>query len=143
MNVKIKLIDKSLPIPQYQTKGAVAFDFYSRVNIKIPKKSTKIIPLNVVAKVPKNTMLLLAGRSSLPKKGLMVANSIGIIDQDYCGENDEICLFVYNFSNKTAQVNKGERIAQGIFVHISKVSKFIPVNVQNTKSRGGFGSTGK
>lgn len=143
MNLKIKLINKSLPHPQYQTKGSVAFDLYSRRKVVIKPFVPTIIPLNVVIRVPKGYFLLLAARSSLPlKKQLMVANGIGIIDQDYCGENDEIGLQVINFSRRSTTIDRGERIAQALLVKISKVLKFIEVNKINSKSRGGFGSTG-
>ena len=86
--------------------------------------------------------MLLFARSSLPlKKGLIVANSVGVIDQDYCGENDEIGLQVINFTKKNVIVDKGERIAQGLIVPIEAVT-MKEVKKMTSKSRGGFGSTG-
>ena len=71
----------------------------------------------------------------------MLANGIGIIDQDYCGKNDEIKVLIYNFTNNTVTVKKKERIAQAILVKIARAS-FTEANETKTKSRGGFGSTG-
>ncbi len=143
MNLKIKLIDNTLDHPKYHTKGSVAFDLSARKKTAIKPFEPTIIPLNVVIKVPKNYVLLLCTRSSLPlKKNLMVANGIGIIDQDYCGEDDEIGLQVVNFSKKNVVIEKGERIAQALLVKIAKVKKFIEVKKIDKKSRGGFGSTG-
>ena len=71
----------------------------------------------------------------------MLANSVGIIDQDYCGEKDEIKALVLNFTKKTVVVKKGERIAQGILVKIAR-PEIKEVEKMEKKSRGGFGSTG-
>ncbi|MFN4212501.1 MAG: dUTP diphosphatase [Microgenomates group bacterium] len=142
MKLPIKLIDESLPPPSYQTKGAVAFDLYSRVNLEIPPWQTTIIPLNLIVKIPKGFFLMIAARSSLAlKKNLILANGVGVIDQDYHGQDDEIKASVINFSQKTVTVKKGERIAQGILVKIAKVEKFVKMEKIKKKSRGGFGST--
>ncbi|GIW62848.1 MAG: deoxyuridine 5'-triphosphate nucleotidohydrolase [Patescibacteria group bacterium] len=142
MNIKIKRIDKTLPLPEYQTKGSVGFDLYAREKTVVQPFVPCLIPLNIIVKVPKGYLFLLASRSSLPiKKGLLIPNGVGIIDQDYCGEEDEIKLQVVNFTQKDVIVEKGERIAQGILVKISRPN-LIEVEQMNKKSRGGFGSTG-
>lgn len=143
MHLKIKLIDTSLPVPKYHTPGSVAFDLVARTQTIIKPFIPTLIPLNVIIETPDDHVLLLAARSSLPlKKGLMVANSVGIIDQDYCGENDEIGLQVLNFTRENVVVEKGERIAQAMLVKISKADAFTVVKTMSDKSRGGFGSTG-
>lgn len=143
MRLKIKQIDKTLPKPEYQTSGAVAFDLYVRVKTIVKPFAPTIVPLNVIIKTPPSHVLILAARSSLPlKKNLIVANSIGIIDQDYCGEKDEIGLQVINFTQKDVVVEKGERIAQAMLFKISKADVFNFVTTMSNRSRGGFGSTG-
>lgn len=143
MIVKVKRIDKSLEIPQYHTKGSVGFDLTAREETKIKPFEIKLIPLNLIAKVPKGYGLFLFSRSSVPiKKGLMVANGVGVVDQDYCGEEDELKLSALNFTRKTVTVEKGERICQGIFLKL-ETAKFKEVNKMSTMSRGGFGSTGE
>lgn len=144
MKLKIKRIDKSLPIPTYQTPGSVAFDLYSRITIDIRPLIPTIIPINLIVKIPKGYFLMLASRSSLPlRKHLMVSNSIGVIDQDYCGDDDEIGLQVINFSENIVKIEKSERIGQAILVKIEKVDKFIEQKQLSAKSRGGWGSTDK
>lgn len=144
MQLQIKLIDTTLPVPSYQTKGAVAFDLYSREREVIKPNTPVVIPLNVVIKFPKGYVLMLAIRSSVPlKKCLIIANGVGIIDQDYQGDDDEIGIEVVNVTKKDVIVDKGERIAQAMLVPIAKVSKFNVVSSMKQKSRGGFGSTGK
>jgi dUTP pyrophosphatase len=143
MKLDIKLIDTSLPAPEYQTEGAVAFDLYVREETIVEPFKPTLIPLNIVVKTPPGYFFLLAARSSLPlKKNLMVANSIGIIDQDYCGEEDEIKLQVLNFTQEPIKVEKGERIAQGMVIKIDKVEEFVQHEKMSEVSRGGFGSTG-
>jgi|SRR3990167_219416 len=143
MKLKIKRVDKSLPLPRYHTTGSVAFDLFARIKVIVKPFEPTIIPLNVIIKVPKKHVLMLAARSSLPlKKKLMVANGIGIIDQDYCGAEDEIGLQVINFSKKNVLVDRGDRIAQALLVQINKADKFLEIAKSLSKSRGGFGSTG-
>jgi dUTP pyrophosphatase len=87
-------------------------------------------------------MLVVAPRSSTPRKhGLSIPQGIGIVDQDYCGPEDEIKLQFYNFTNKPARVNRGERLGQAVLVKIA-LAQFEEVNEIRTNSRGGFGSTG-
>ena len=98
MKVKIKRIDKELPLPIYETDGSVGFDILAREETVVSSKSTAIIPSNIIVEVPKNYMLIVASRSSTPlKKGLMPPHGFGIIDHDYCGPDDEIGVIVYNF----------------------------------------------
>ncbi|MEK7551635.1 MAG: dUTP diphosphatase [Patescibacteria group bacterium] len=142
MKLKIKRIDKSLELPEYKTKGAVGFDLTARVETVVKPFEVTLIPLNIVVKVPKGYSLLLFSRSSTPgKKGLMVANGVGVIDWDYSGEEDEVKLAVLNFTKKQVKVEKGERIAQALIVKVL-VPKFLEVKKMDLKSRGGFGSTG-
>lgn len=144
MKIKIKLVDKSLPLPSYQTEGAVAFDLYARTTTTINPFEPTIIPANVVIEVPEGYFLMIASRSSTPlKKKLMIANGIGVIDQDYHGDKDEIGVQVLNFSQKEVIIERGERIAQALLVQIAKVVEFDIVESIKEQSRGGFGSTGQ
>jgi dUTP pyrophosphatase len=142
MKIKIVRIEKDLPLPEYQTSGAVAFDLYSRVNAAIPPKELAVLPSNFIIEVPEGYFLMIASRSSTPrKKGLTIANGIGVVDQDYHGPKDEIGILVYNFTGQTVSVERGERIAQGLILPVLKV-EFNEADVIKEDSRGGFGSTG-
>lgn len=141
MKVKIKRIDKSLPLPVYETDGSVGFDLLAREDIKVLPKQIELVPANLVVEVPKGYMLALVSRSSTPrKKGLIKPHAIGVIDQDYCGENDELKIQVYNFTDEEVTVQKGEKIAQGIFVRVDKF-EWEEVDTMKSSDRGGFGST--
>ena len=142
MEVKIKRIDKTLPLPRYQTSGSVAFDLFSRQNMIIPAKSIGLIPTNYIIEIPSGYMLTVVTRSSTPKrKGLSVPHGIGIIDQDYHGENDELLLQVYNFTDQDVGIKREERIGQAAFVRVD-IAKWNEVDVMSKNDRGGIGSTG-
>lgn len=142
MKVQIKCVDKELALPVYETSGAVGFDFLSREEVTIESHEIAIIPGNVVVAIPDGYMLMVTVRSSTPrKKGLMIANAPGIIDQDYCGPEDEVGVQVYNFTDQPVTVHRGDRIAQGIFVRVDQ-AEFEEVDEMSSQTRGGFGSTG-
>jgi dUTP pyrophosphatase len=141
MKVKIIRIDKTLPLPEYQTEGAVAFDLYTRVDSKIEAQSNALLPSNFIIEVPKGHALILASRSSTYKKGLQLVNGIGVIDQDYHGPNDEIFLAVRNYTDQDIDIVKGDRIAQGLIIPVAQI-ELEEVDGIKDSSRGGFGSTG-
>lgn len=142
MKVNIKRIDKSLPLPIYETKGSVGFDLLSRAEAEIHPKEIALIPANVIVQVPEGYALIIASRSSTPKKhGLTKPHGIGVIDKDYCGPEDEVKIQVYNFTDSTVKIPKGTKLAQGLFVRVDQL-EFTEVDEIEAKSRGGFGSTG-
>lgn len=143
MHVKITRLDKTLPLPQYHTAGSAAFDFYARETIVIPPKEISRIPTGLIIASPPGYFLAIVPRSSTPqKKGLTVPNGIGVIDSDYCGPQDEIQILVYNFTDVSTTVSKGERIAQGMFLKVEQ-SEWEETEQTAEISRGGFGSTDK
>jgi dUTP pyrophosphatase len=142
MKAKIKRVDKDLPLPKYETRGSVGFDFLCRESVAIKPHSLGLIPANVIVETPPGYMLMVTLRSSTPKKrGLLIPHGVGVIDQDYCGEGDEIKIQVYNFTSKPVTVERGDRIAQGIFVRVD-TAQWSEVDRIESKTRGGFGSTG-
>jgi dUTP pyrophosphatase len=141
MQVKIKRIDKALPLPEYYTEGAVAFDLYSRLDVVIPSKSLEHLPTNVIIEIPKGYMLEIKDRSStLKRKGLLI--STGYIDNDFNGDSDEILLQAYNINNDEVKVERGERLGQGVFIKIEK-GEWQEVDNMSNNIRGGFGTTGE
>lgn len=141
LKVKIKRLDTSLPLPVYATAGSVGFDLVCRENIEILPRQITLIPGNVIVQIPAGYFLLLTLRSSTPRrKNLLIPHGVGIIDQDYCGEGDELKVQVLNFGQEAVQVKKGERIAQGLFLPVMRV-EWEEVD-EIGPGRGGFGSTG-
>ena len=139
MKVNIKRVDKSLPLPKYETSGAVAFDVLARERVEIEPNSIGRVPANVIIEIPDGYMLLLKDRSSTAKKkGLLC--TVGFIDQDFCGDEDEIQLQFYNFQKEKVVIERGERLGQASFVRIDK-HDWEEVDKMEKKTRGGFGST--
>lgn len=139
--VKIKLFDPSLPLPAYQTTGAAAFDLYSRLSVTIQPGTAEQVPTNIAIQLPSDFWLLVAARSSLYKRGLQLINGIGVIDADYCGNDDEIMIILRNFSDTPVTINPGERIAQGIIIPRTQAQFTVTAHLE-CANRGGFGSTG-
>lgn len=142
MKIHIKRFDAALPLPQYQTNGAVCFDCHVRETVTIEPQTTGLIPLNIALKLPKGYCALLAARSSLYKRGLSVPNGIGIFDEDYCGDGDEYRFPVFNFTNAPITIPRGDRVAQVLLFAHTK-AKLYEVKKLGKKNRGGLGTTGK
>ena len=141
MKVNIKRIDKTLPLPKYETAGSVGFDLICRESAQIAPQSIVLIPANVIVETPPGYMLMICLRSSTPRKlGLMMAQGVGIVDNDYCGEADELKIQVYNFTDEIVNVERGSRIAQAVFVRVD-TPEWNEVEQMSNTSRGGFGST--
>ncbi len=142
MKVKVKRVDPSLPMPVYQTSGAAGFDIYSREDGVIKPGEVKLFKANLIIETPKGYALFIIARSSLAlKKGLKLINGVAVVDHDYCGDEDEFGLILHNFTKKAVKVDRGERIAQGVFVKVG-IADFVEVKKMKSKSRGGVGSTG-
>ena len=139
--VKIKRFDKDIPLPQHKTKDAAAFDLYARIDVQIPPKEYKYVPLNVAVQTPPGYFLLLVARSSTHKKGIWMANGAGIGDPDFSGNEDEYSAVYYNFTDQPVKIEKGERIAQGLIVKRESIT-WQEVDAMENKTRGGWGTTG-
>ncbi len=141
MQVKVKRIDKNLPLPVYETDGSVGLDLLARENTLIKSKEIGLIPCNIIVEVPKGYVFLIASRSSTPKKkGLLMPHGLGFIDQDYCGSKDEVLAQFYNFSDQDVMVKRGEKVAQGILLPID-IIEWQEISKIKKESRGGIGST--
>ncbi len=141
MKVKIKRLDKDLPLPQYETGGSVGFDLLCRESVTVAPQTVALIPANVIVETPPGYMLMVTLRSSTPRKrGLLIPHGIGVIDPDYCGEGDEIQTQIYNFTDQPITVERGDKIAQAIFVRVD-IAEWSEVSEMGSETRGGFGST--
>jgi dUTP pyrophosphatase len=142
--VIIKRLDKSVSLPQQQSSGAAGFDLASSIDITLYHQDYYLVPTGLVIKAPKDWFIMLAARGSLYKKHqCILANGIGVIDSDYCGDEDEIMIPLVCLGDAT-EIKKGERIAQGILMpcHMTSAIEWEEVGSMGTTSRGGFGSTG-
>lgn len=141
VSVRIHRLDESVPLPAYQTAGAAGFDLAASVDMVVQPGEVTLVPTGLVIEVPKGHVLGVFARSSTPlKRGLMVANGVGVVDSDYCGPNDEIKIEVLNFTATPVAVKRGDRLAQGVI--LSFVRADWNESEPAAPSRGGFGATG-
>lgn len=142
MTVRITRLHNDVTLPTYQTPGSVAFDLAPCETISVGPRETGYARTGLVIATPPGHALLLAPRSSLyKKKGLRLGNTIGIIDQDYCGPEDELMIALWNPGDTSVTVEKGERVAQGLFLRVDRAA-WDEQPITTSSSRGGWGSTG-
>lgn len=142
MQAKIVRLHSDIQLPDYHTAESAGFDIASCEDAVIPAKQVHVVHTGLIIQAPQGHFLAIKARSSLPlKKKLMLANGTGVIDRDYCGPEDELKLSLYNFTDQDIKVEKGERLAQGLFLPVDQV-EWEEVKVIKAASRGGMGSTG-
>lgn len=130
-------------LPKRATEHSAGYDFFNPETVTIKKNEIKYVKTGVKAYFYPDEMLMLVNRSSNPKKkGLMLANGIGIVECDYADNEDnegELAFAFMNITNETITIEKGEKLGQGIFVKFLKTDNDNAIGIRN----GGFGSTGK
>jgi dUTP pyrophosphatase len=140
--VRIKRLSESVPLPRYESDGAAAFDLAAAAETIVEPGRVALVPTGLVIEVPTGMFLAIFARSSTPlKRGLMVANGVGIVDEDYCGPDDEVKIAVLNFTANAVRVAAGDRLAQGMLLPVNRVT-WQDTDMLRKESRGGFGSTG-
>ena len=140
--------EKGINLPTRKTKFSAGYDFEAAEDCIIPaytKGGIKptLVKTGVKSYFGDSEVLILANRSSNPmKKGLVLANSIGVIDSDYYNNSDNdghIMFDFYNMSENEVNIKKGDCIGQGIFYTYLKTDN----DESEGERTGGFGSTGK
>ena len=139
--------DKGVNLPIRKTKYSAGYDIEAAEDTIIPsfKKGANptLIKTGLKAYMKEDEYLMLCNRSSNPKKkGLVMANSVGIIDKDYYGNPDNDGHFMFSFYNMKEEdvvIKKGEAIGQAIF------QKYLTIDNDKAEGErtGGFGSTSK
>ena len=115
MNIRIRKLDPEVRLPAYESAGAAGFDLAAAASVTVEPGTVRLVPTGLVIEVPQGFFLGIFARSSTPlKRGLMVANGVGVVDSDYCGPEDEVKIAVVNFTAAPVQIKTGDRIAQGI-----------------------------
>ena len=137
MEVRIKRFDKSLPLPETEPRAA-GFDFYCRETVTIQARKIGLVAVNNAIEVPEGYGLLVVARSSTSwRKGLMLANGVGLIDPFYSGDKDEIKIQLFNITDEPVTVEKGEQLAQGVLVRMEPAEWF-EVDTFGTDGHGGY-----
>ena len=139
--------NEQINLPVRKTKYSAGYDVEAAEDCVIPAfkpgQAPTLIKTGIKAYMPEDEYLMLCNRSSNPKKkGLVLANSVGIVDSDYYEnlDNDGHIMFAfYNVKEDDVQIKKGDCIGQAIF------QKFYIVDndIAEGERQGGFGSTSK
>ena len=138
-NIKLKMLADIEP-PEAIEQGDW-IDLRAAESILIVKGEFKYIPLGVAMQLPEGYEAIVTPRSSLFKRrGIIMTNSIGIMDESYCGDNDEWKFPAY--ATRDTLIPKGERICQFRIVKHQPEIKFEMVDTLGNPDRGGYGSTG-
>ena len=142
MRLKIRRLDSTISLPTYGTGEAAGFDLAASHDLTVEPRQIALVRTGLVIEVPAGHCLAILARSSTPlKRGLMVANGVGIVDRDYSGPNDEVMIQVLNITDRAVEVRRGDRLAQGIVLPAPRVT-WDEVSEIREMTRGGFGATG-
>lgn len=143
--IEIKLLNENAKIPTKGSAGAAGRDLYACLDentMIIPPHKTYIVPLGFAMAIPEGWVGLVFPRSGISmKKGLRLANGVGVIDSDYRGEWK---VLLHNDTDSVQTIENGERIAQVVFVKYKDVVFYSAQMLDDTsRGDGGFGSTGE
>ncbi|HEY8909629.1 MAG TPA: dUTP diphosphatase [Desulfosporosinus sp.] len=145
IKVKIKRIaNNSLPLPSYATTASAGVDLYAALEDRLivnPGENVKI-PTGIAIELPNQQMVgLVFARSGLASRsGIGLTNGVGVIDSDYRGE---IQVLIQNLGSQPVTINRGDRIAQMLFMPVFQALFEEVEELQDTlRGNGGFGSTG-
>lgn len=139
--VSIRYLAPDLPPLQYVDGKSDWIDLYTAETVHMNAGDFALIPLGVAMKLPKGYEAVIAPRSSTFRKyGILQANSIGVVDETYCGDGDEWKFAA--FATEDVEIEKGTRLCQfRLFRHQPQIH-FCSVESLGSENRGGFGSTG-
>ena len=141
--IKIKILDRSIPVPKYAHAGDAGLDLYSSINCELRPFERKKIPTGIKISIPQGYAGFIQPRSGLAaKNGISIVNTPGLIDSGYRGE---VCAILINLDPKNVfKVKKGDKICQLVIQKVEKIKLEITKDLDETsRGEGGFGSTGK
>ena len=139
MKIKIKYVRDIKPIDVIEKGDWI--DLRSAEDINLMAGDYRLIPLGIAVELPEGYSAIIAPRSStFSKWKIICACSIGIIDESYCGDNDEWYFPVIAFGN--SKIHKNDRICQFRLIKKEESIEFNEVKTLGNKNRSGFGSTG-
>lgn len=145
INVKIKMT-RNMPTPAYATDGSAAMDLRAALDegeaVILEPGERALIPTGVhIAPESSDVVAIVAARSGLGiKHGISLSNGIGVIDSDYRGE---VCVGLINKGQERFKVERGDRIAQLMFMPVCHAALIPAESLDETdRGEGGFGSTG-
>ncbi len=142
MKIRIKYFTDRIEELEYIDGKSDWIDLRAAEDITLKKGEFALVPLGVAIELPKGYEAHVVPRSSTFKNfGIIQTNSCGIIDETYCGDNDQWFMPVY--AVRDTKISLNDRICQfRIFEHQPAI-EFEKTDKLDGKDRGGFGSTGK
>lgn len=137
MKRQFKKLTDNATMPERATKGSAGYDISASETVTIQPGEIKIVSTGLAVQMAQDDVMLLIDRSSNPRKrGLILSNSVGVIDHDYF-PNEFKGMFT-NITDKPVTIEAGQRIMQAVFVKYGRVDDD---NAEGQRT-GGFGSTG-
>ena len=137
-------IADDVKLPVRSDSRSAGYDFFAPRDLQLLPAQKLVLYTDVKAYMQEDEVLQIFPRSSMGiKQGMMLANTVGIIDASYYeneGNDGNIGLALLNTSGKAIKINKGDRIAQGVFIKYLLADDDEPTN---DKRVGGIGSSGK
>ena len=141
MEIKIKYFTDIEPIKFIEGKSDW-YDLRSAEEVEMKAGEFKLIKLGVAMQLPKGYEAIIAPRSSTFKNfGLLQTNSVGVVDETYCGDDDQWCFPA--LAMRDTVIHKNDRICQFRIIAHQPPVKFTLVEKLDNANRGGIGSTGK
>lgn len=142
MDIKIKYFSQEIEKLEYIDGKSDWIDLRSRQDLTLEKGGFYLIPLGIGMEIPKGYEAHIVPRSSTFKNwGILQVNSVGVIDNSYCGDNDEWMMAVY--ATRDTTICKNDRICQFRIMENQPRIHFQEVKALDGNDRGGFGSTGR
>ena len=140
--IKIKYFDNEIDKLEYIDGKSDWIDLRASEDIEMKKGDFSLIPLGVAMELPSGYEAHVVPRSSTFKTwGIIQTNSMGVIDESYCGDNDQWKMPVY--ATRDTVIHNNDRICQFSIMKHQPCVQFEEVEYLTGKDRGGFGSTGK
>ena len=139
--IEIKYFSDEIEKLRYIDGKSDWIDLRASEDVVLKKGEFKLIPLGIAMKLPEEYEAHVVPRSSTFKNfGLIMTNSVGIIDNSYCGDGDQ--WYFPALAIRDTEIHKNDRICQFRIMKNQPKIEFDEVNDLETSNRGGFGSTG-
>ncbi len=141
VKVKIQLMDLNAILPKYIHHGDAGMDVFSIEDSNLRPNERKLIRTGLKLEIPEGYEIQVRPKSGLAlNHGITILNTPGTIDSGYRGE---VCVILFNASDKDYQVKKGEKIAQIVLkkVELMDIEEANELS-DSSRDQGGFGSTG-
>lgn len=139
-NLEVELMSEDARLPERGTADSAGLDVFTPKTVDILPHSDVIVPLDIRVRFPKGFAMVVDNKSGRATKNKMIRGA-GVVDADYRGN---VMIHLFNLSDNTVCIPKGEKIAQLIIYPIwtGDPIKVESISTDTERGEGGFGSTG-